>query len=309
MSKQPNADSHSDGFVFVTSTKKQRKSRHFAKRYAKPTNSSEQGRVSRSPVNVKQFLRCLEETQFDLKSSEYFLNTTKQVLPILGAAQLKRILCLGLGKILDCPIARHQLAFIRCLKEELGFSGSIEYFDPVFCEQAVRVLERLGGVVLRENCEGKYSADVGTLFYLPHCPKQISNNLLWRNWSKEALGKVFLIGNSFAGIISNCPKRFLDKNAHFILETEDFCREIPLDNTFKHTDIFNDTSLHYFDDTTFGDKPEAFWVSTEPEYTEEDLELITRNIQIGLTLSDNGSNSGDHQHAEEASDRTEGHNS
>lgn len=244
-----------------------------------------------------------------MKSSDYFRNTVKQVLPVLGAAQLERILCLGLGKILECPIARHQLAFIRCLKEELGFNGSIEYFDPVFCEVVVGVLERLGGVVLRENCEGKYSADVGTLFYLPHCPKQISNNLLWRNWSKHTLDKVFLIGNSFAGIIGNSPKRFLEQNAQFILKAEDFCREIPLDNTFKHTDIFNDTSLHYFDKTIFSDKPENFWESTEPRYTEEDLELITRKIQKGLTVSNNGSNQSDNQHAEEASNRTEGHNS
>ncbi|XP_001656422.2 SRR1-like protein, partial [Aedes aegypti] len=271
------------------------------KRYARPT-ASEPGPGGKSPVDVERYLRCFEETQFDLKSSEYFLKAAKQVLSILCAVKLERIVCLGLGKILECPISRHQLAFIRCLREELGFGGPIEYFDPVFCEQAVEILERLGGVVLRENCEGKYLAEVATLFYLPHCPKQISNNLLWKNWNSQQLGNIFLIGNSFAGIVANCPRRLLENNARFILEVEDFCREVPFDNTFKHTDIFNDTSLHYFDNANLKDKPEEFWDSPEPHYTEEDLELITRNIQQGLTLTGNGSNKSNEQHLEEASD-------
>lgn len=264
--------------------------------------------MDKSSVDVDQFLRCFEETQFDLKSSEYFQNTVKKVLPVIGAVKLARIVCLGLGRIVECPISRHQLAFIRCLKEELGFSRSIEYFDPVFCEQTVEILERLEGVVLRENCEGKYLAEEATLFYLPHCPKQISNNLLWKNWSWQLLENVFLIGNSFAGIIGNCPRRLLEKNAHYILEVEEFCREVLFENTFKHTDIFNDTSLHYFDASGLRDKPTDFWDSTEPQYPEEDLELITRTIQEGLTISDNGNGGkSDRQNIEEPPNGTEDH--
>lgn len=289
MSQQSNISPDSDGFVFVTSSKKQRKTKHFAKRFVKP-NTTESGPVEKGSVNVEQFLRCFEETQFDLKSSNYFQQTIGKVLPVLSVAKVERIICLGLGKFLECPISRHQLAFIRCLQKELNFDRQIQYFDPVFGRQEVEILEHLNGVVLRENCEGKYSADVATLFYLPHCPKQISNNLLWRNWSSQSLEKVFLIGNSFAGIIRNSPRRLLEKNAHFILEAEDSCREIEFENNFKHTDIFNDTSLHYFDASSLRSKPEEFWISGEPRYTEEDLELITKNIQLGLTITaaDNG---------------------
>lgn len=99
------------------------------------------------------FLRRFGETKLDLEASEYFQNTSKKVLPLLGAANLERIVCLGLGRITGCPISRHQLAFIRCLQDKLGFAGAIEYFDPVFCERTVDILEKLGGVVLRTNCE------------------------------------------------------------------------------------------------------------------------------------------------------------
>lgn len=252
--------------------------------------------------------RCFNETQYDLKSSEYLKNTVGKVLPVLGTVKLERIVCLGLGKVTECPISRHQLAFIRYLQEKLSFDGTIEYFDPVFCEQTIVILEKLGGVVSRENYEGKYSADVATLFYLPHCPKQISNNLLWKNWNSQLLKNVFLIGNSFAGIVENCPKRLLQKTGHFILEVEDFCREIPFDNTFRHKDIFNDTSFHYFDNSVAREKPTKFWnLIEEPQYTDEDLELITRNIQKGLIISDNGNNKGNEQNIEEASHRIESH--
>lgn len=291
MSQQSNFSPDSDGFVFVTSSKKQRKTKHFAKRFEKPKTIISRT-IERDAVDVEKFLRCFDETQFHLKSSNYFKQTIDKVRTVLIPGKVERIICLGLGRFLECPISRYQLAFIRCLQEVIHFDRPIQYFDPVFGKQEVETLEHLNGFVLRENCEGKYSADVTTLFYLPHCPKQISNNLLWKNWSLRSLERLFLIGNSFSGIIRNSPNRLLEKNAHFILEVEDSCREIEFENSFNHTDIFNDTSLHYFDVSNLRSKPEEFWISDEPCYTEEDLELITRNIQLGLTITaaDNGYN-------------------
>lgn len=283
MSQQSNYPPDSEGFVLVTSSKKHRKVKRFEK-----SNITVSRTVERDSVNVEQFLRCFEETQFHLKSSNYFQQTVEKILSVVG--KVDRIICLGLGRFLECPISRHQLAFIRCVREVIQYERQIQYFDPVFGKQEIETLERLNGFVLRENCEGKYLADVATLFYLPHCPKQISNNLLWKNWSLKALEKVFLIGNSFSGIIRNSPNRLLEKNAHFILKVEDSCREIEFENNFIHTDIFNDTSLHYFDGPSLRSEPEEFWISEEPYYTEEDLELITKQIQFGLTITtaDNG---------------------
>ena len=39
-----------------------------------------------------------------------------------------------------------------------------------------------------------------TIFYMPHCGTALYNNLLWRNWSVDALSKVVIIGNSFGGL-------------------------------------------------------------------------------------------------------------
>lgn len=39
-----------------------------------------------------------------------------------------------------------------------------------------------------------------TVFYMPHCGTALYNNLLWSNWSVDALAKVLIIGNSFRGL-------------------------------------------------------------------------------------------------------------
>ena len=66
------------------------------------------------------------------------------------------------------------------------------------------VLGLLGLEVLETNCEGRFEvpdADPAQIFYLPHCPKQLSNNLLWANWSPEKLQKLVVVGNSFKRIL------------------------------------------------------------------------------------------------------------
>lgn len=47
--------------------------------------------------------------------------------------------------------------------------------------------------------EGKRSIEGPTLFYMIHCGKALYNNLLWSNWSAEALSQMVVVGNSFRG--------------------------------------------------------------------------------------------------------------
>ena len=43
-----------------------------------------------------------------------------------------------------------------------------------------------------------------TVFYLMHCGKALYNNLLWRNWERDTLPLLTIIGNSFSGIQERC---------------------------------------------------------------------------------------------------------
>ena len=78
--------------------------------------------------------------------------------------------------------------------------SQVSVFDPAHSDLERSVLGLLGLEVLETNCEGRFEVpddDPVQLFYLPHCPKQLSNNLLWANWSAEKLQKLVLVGNSF----------------------------------------------------------------------------------------------------------------
>ncbi|XP_058118785.1 SRR1-like protein [Anopheles ziemanni] len=225
----------------------------------------------------------LQAAESELLQSLFFRECCEELQPIL--AGVKRIICLGLGRFSECSIARYQLAFIRCLRDKANLNERIQFYDPVFSSSEVEILQSLAEAVLQENVEGKYSAEhCRTLFYLPHCPKQIVNNVLWKNWQQEHLTNVILLCNSFCSITNNHPRRFLERSAGYILRATGVFQEVPLRNNFRFTDIFNDTSLHYLPiDVKLDD---ILWQDTnEPSYDTEDLELITKEVVENLVFS------------------------
>ncbi|XP_055567951.1 SRR1-like protein isoform X2 [Falco biarmicus] len=149
-------------------------------------------------------LRRLREARDDLLSSGFWEASAGAVRAPLGssAEPPAHCVCYGLGRFSVCPAARHQLAFLLLLLEELGVPpGRCALFDPAFSAQEADALRELGLRLLPENEEGKHDVEgSATLFYMVHCGKALYNNLLWRNWSAGALAKMVIIGNSFKGI-------------------------------------------------------------------------------------------------------------
>ena len=60
----------------------------------------------------------------------------------------------------------------------------------------MEALERLGVAQILVNEEGKRTVDKTTVFFMPHCPMQLYNNVIWANWSLN-LSNVIVVGNSF----------------------------------------------------------------------------------------------------------------
>lgn len=218
--------------------------------------------------------RQIKNCQHDLENSAFLQNAIDLLDQQLRNKQVKEIICLGIGRIGDCSIARHQLAFISSIGKRFDIPV-VKFFDPILVQKEKEALGILNYEVLTENNEGKYSADHPTLFYLPHCPKQITNNLLYANWNPAGLQNLILICNSFKSIVDTTPERLLRPNAHFILESSALVTEKVIENSFKFTDIFNDFSIHSFDSEKLNASPSTFWNSKpEPNYSEDDLELI-----------------------------------
>lgn len=195
----------------------------------------------------------------------------------------KHIVCIGIGHFSDCSISRHQLAFVLSVKELFGFA-SIVFHEPILTRSEVNVLKTLNCSVAAKNVEGKVEIDGVTLMYAPHCPKQLINNLLWKNWNEDTLKHLIYIGNSFANLLNSTPSRFLSIDAGFIVKLQPHCEEIDLINDFKFTDIFNDTSVHQF--PAIGTLSPEFWSkeSEEPVYESDNLELITTALVEKLSI-------------------------
>ncbi|XP_055302455.1 SRR1-like protein isoform X1 [Sitodiplosis mosellana] len=270
-----------DSFTLVTSQRRKTK-KHTNKRLE--TNPifkpSEEDFVDEEAV-----IKRIYETQTDLRLSTYYENAIAKLRSVLHrfGSKGKQIVCIGIGHFSECSISRHQLAFILSVKELFGFN-SIVFHEPILSRSEVNILKTLNCSVAANNVEGKVEIEGVTLVYAPHCPKQLINNLLWKNWNVDVLKQLIYIGNSFSNLLNSIPSRFLSVDAGFIVKLQPNCEEIDLTNDFKFTDIFNDTSVHQF--PTIEAVSNEFWSqeTEEPVYESDNLELITTALVEKLSI-------------------------
>ncbi|XP_015276770.1 PREDICTED: SRR1-like protein [Gekko japonicus] len=205
-----------------------------------------------------------------------------------GRAHL-RCVCYGLGNFSSCSKARFQLAFLLLLlkdgclclppwqiPEELCC-----IFDPAFSTLEREVLSGLGFSVLSRNEEGKRPAEEPTLFYMVHCGKALYNNLLWSNWSAEALSQMVVVGNSFKGIEERVPTRIFQTDYAYIAKILTASKEEALPPHTRYLDVFNDTAVHRFPWHKLREVPQETWdFREEPVYRSEDQLEIIRNSDV-----------------------------
>lgn len=219
-----------------------------------------------------------------MESSEYLNSVIKAVSKVVQHKNLVEIVCFGLGHVGECNVSRHQLAFLLGLKNHLN-PQKVLVHDPIFYTNECELLKKLNLTVIEENTEGSYIISKGgiTLVYLPHCPKQLTNNFLWSNWGLN-LENCILLANSFTSIIDNNSSRILTNTVPYIQRIHPLTHEVFLNNTFVYKDIFNDTSLHYFSKEKLTSVPPDFWIVKEkPQYT-NDIEFITSLMVDKLTI-------------------------
>ncbi|XP_069615108.1 SRR1-like protein isoform X2 [Ranitomeya imitator] len=185
--------------------------------------------------------------------------------------------CYGLGNFTSCVISRHQMAFLLLFLEQFKIPRHQCYvFDPIFSRLEIAVLRELGLTHVMKNEEGKHAVRKPTVFFMLHCGKALYNNLLWRNWSCEALSQTIIIGNSFKGIEERLVSRILQRDYPFIYKSLQVVEESPFPESNHYSDVFNDTSIHRFPMAELKKLPKETWLSQdEPQYRDcEDLEII-----------------------------------
>lgn len=196
---------------------------------------------------------------------------------------MNKLVCLGLGHFSDCPIARVQLGFIIALRDSLK-PVEVVLQDPAFTDSEITFLKSIDCIVPEENLKGKFKTVTGeqVLYYLPHCPKQLTNNLLWSNWSEEQLINSILICNSFRELLVNTLEKDIKREAAFIQRISEYTSEQPLQVPPRHFDSFNDTSIHSFElkELRRLEDPISFWKDKEePQTLETDIELLSNRIE------------------------------
>ncbi|CRK90872.1 CLUMA_CG004562, isoform A [Clunio marinus] len=257
----------SEEFTIVQSKKKHRK---FGKSAQVKCNRAS----SPAEFDRDKILKRINYCETELEISEYFQTAIDIIKTAVNNHRISEIICLGIGSISESLTAKYQLAFINLVQRNLNIQ-SINFFDPLLSAGEQEVLKALKHTVLSENKEGKYIAESPTLFYLPHCPKQLTNNLLFSNWDPKYLANIFLISNSFQRIITKTPERFLRPSANFILEVNPFVSEVEIENSFELNTCFNDTSIHSFTPTKLDTASANLWINpSQPTYIEEDLEIV-----------------------------------
>ncbi|XP_077016826.1 SRR1-like protein isoform X2 [Tamandua tetradactyla] len=207
---------------------------------------------------------------------------------VVGTCHWKCV-CYGIGNFATCVIARNQLTFLLLFLEKCQIPRShCLVYDPLFSQLEIATLNALGVAVLSENEEGKRSiCGNPTIFYMLHCGTALYNNLLWSNWSVDALSKMIIIGNSFKGLEERLLTRILQKNYPYIAKILKGLEELELPQTSQYMDIFNDTSIHWFPVQKLKLLSTDTWVfQEEPDYQDcEDLEII-RNKMKGPSAAD-----------------------
>ncbi|KAG8455746.1 hypothetical protein GDO86_001802 [Hymenochirus boettgeri] len=185
--------------------------------------------------------------------------------------------CYGLGNFSLCVISRHQLAFLLLFLELFKIPRSQAYvFDPAFSPIEISLLTKLGFNILTENEEGKRAVCKTTVFYMLHCGKALYNNLLWKNWSSDKLSKIIILGNSFKSIQERLLSRILRRDYLYIEKSLQAVEEAALPDLSRYSDVFNDTSIHWFPVQKLRTLPDDVWdIRDEPSYQEcESLEII-----------------------------------
>ncbi|KAF5295986.1 hypothetical protein FQA39_LY12758 [Lamprigera yunnana] len=238
--------------------------------------------------NLETAIRRIETAKNELVSSDLYasvLASLREGLQILNSVEIREIVCFGLGNVDDCMISRYQFALLLLLKEL--YKAKVILYDPIFNDDDHAILKNFELNVLSYNNEGKYQLvhSSTTIFFLPHCPKQLSNNLLWANWGLS-LSYCIVIANSFTKIIETHSKRHILENAPYILNISPFVTELPIINTFKYFDIFNDLAIHIFPLENLSFISEDFWqYRIEPKYSEEEVEFISNSDMTVLDFN------------------------
>ncbi len=109
---------------------------------------------------------------------------------------IQQIVCYGIGNFSRTSghffsASLWQLSLV--LRLQTAFKVPLLYYDPCTTHFETEFLEQMGVQVLASDEKGVRTSAC-TLFFMPHCPSGLYENVLWSNW--RHLKSILLFGNS-----------------------------------------------------------------------------------------------------------------
>ncbi|XP_026812719.1 SRR1-like protein isoform X1 [Rhopalosiphum maidis] len=224
----------------------------------------------------QKYKKSIEECTNIIATSPFWIQFSSTIKVVLNGSNPSSILCYGLGNFFESIQSKYQLGLLLTIKNEFKIKNCYVY-DPKFTDAERTHLAEVGCDSLSENEEGKRSLLPGTFVYMPHCPKQLLNNLLWANWNKEILASCIIVCNSIDQTVTSTLDRVLNKYAYYVQKISPYVIEKKCCDNFMYDDVFNDMALHIFPDEKLKELENIFWErSKEPLYDNDELEFITK---------------------------------
>ena len=168
-----------------------------------------EGIAESSAADEADIARRIDAAVLELRTSAFW---AKLDALVAREAPVESIVCLGVGSYGSSVSARYQLALALLLRETLlgvsaaadaapppptaGGGAALDVYDPVLSEAEVAFARARGCGLPARNEEGRRAVARRTLFFMPHCGRQLYANVVAANWGGEALGRVLILGNS-----------------------------------------------------------------------------------------------------------------
>ena len=217
-----------DGFVRVTGRRKAR-ARPMPPSYAANFNDDDDGDDA---VDVAALATHIRAVAAQLQATPLGKQTVEHVRRA-AAGRRVRLVCYGVGRLARSRQSQAQLAFLLCLREALGDVVAA----PLVCEPAFGAADHalvalLDMAVLADNAGGRVDllpddGDCAVLF-MPHCPLELTNAVLWAHWAPARLSRLLLIGNSFDHYETSLTARQLGAQGPLVQRALAITAETPL---------------------------------------------------------------------------------
>ena len=134
-------------------------------------------------------------------------------------AVVEQMICYGIGNFSQTGSSTYygaplwQLACAVALQRHFtDIVGSFRtyYYDPASSEWEIQFVgAELGFEWLETNDRGNHPVRAATLFFMPHCPAQLYENVVWSNYlnNNSYQTRIWILGNSLSRVAetNDCP--------------------------------------------------------------------------------------------------------